>query len=130
MRATGEFDVTMLPLDIHAQGRAPLRFGRLSIDKTFRGDLTAKSQGEMVNVLTGVEGSAGYVALEQVEGTLHGKQGTFVLQHFGILARGASRLILEVVPDSATGELTGLAGSMTINIEDGHHHYSFEYQLP
>lgn len=79
--------------------------------------------------MTTVQGSAGYVAIEQVEGTLAGKKGSFVLQHFGTMNEGKSRLVLEVFPDSGTSELSGLIGTMTINIEDGQHSYEFEYEL-
>ncbi len=101
----------------------------MSIDKTFRGDLVAKSQGEMLRVVTKVNGSAGYVAIEQVKGTLQGHSGTFVLQHFGITSHGQDRLILEVVPDSGTGQLANLSGKMSIRFEDGKHTYEFDYAL-
>jgi hypothetical protein len=127
MKATGEFEVNLQPLDAHAAGEDGARLGRMSIDKIFHGDLEAQSKGEMLTAMTGVEGSAGYVAVEQVRGTLDGKTGTFVLQHFGLMNRGQNRLVLEVVPDSGTGELEGLSGSMTIRIEDGKHFYDFDY---
>lgn len=129
MRATGEFDVDLKPLDPYVKGGEGVSLGRLSIDKTFRGDLVARSQGEMLTATTGVEGSAGYVAIEQVSGILQGKRGTFVLQHFGLMSRGQQRLILEVVPDSGTGELVNLAGKMTIKIENSKHHYEFDYSV-
>ena len=129
MQATGEFEVNLQPLDSFAKGSDGITLGRMSIDKTFRGDLVAKSRGEMLSVMTKVNGSAGYVAIEQVNGTLHGKSGTFVLQHFGITSHGQGRLILEVVPDSGTGQLAKLSGQMTIIIEDGKHSYEFDYSL-
>lgn len=129
MKATGEFEVNLQPLDAYAAGQDGTRLGRMSIDKTFRGDLIAQSKGEMLTAMTPVEGSAGYVAVEQVSGTLNGRQGTFVLQHFGMISRGENRLVLEVVADSGTGELEGLSGSMTIRIEDGRHYYDFEYAI-
>ena len=129
MQATGEFEVNLQPLDPFAKGSEGITLGRMSIDKTFRGDLVAKSQGEMLSVTTKVKGSAGYVAIEQVNGTLQGKRGTFVLQHFGIMSHGEDRLVLEVVPDSGTGQLANLSGKMTIKIEDGKHSYEFDYSL-
>jgi len=129
MQATGEFEVNLQPLDPFAKGSEGISLGRMSIDKTFRGDLVAESQGEMLSVTTKVKGSAGYVAIEQVNGTLQGKRGTFVLQHFGIASRGANRLVLEVVPDSGTGQLANLSGTMTISIEDDKHTYEFDYTL-
>ena len=129
MLATGQFEVDLQPLDAFAKGSEGITLGRMSIDKIFRGDLVARSRGEMLTAMTGVEGSAGYVAVEQVEGTLHGKQGAFVLQHFGIMSRGENRLVLEVVPDSGAGELTTLSGKMIIHNEDGKHYYTFDYSL-
>ncbi len=129
MKIDGTFDVTLTPIDSHGKGQDGINLARIAIDKTFHGDLSAKSQGEMLSAMTQVQGSAGYVAIEQVTGTLSGKQGSFVLQHFGVMCAGENRLILEVVPDSGTGELTGLTGKMDIRIEGGSHFYDFEYQL-
>ena len=84
----------------------------------------------MLSALTGTKGSAGYVAIERAVGTLAGRRGSFALQHFGIMARGAQRLTIEVVPDSGTDELAGLSGTMTIEITDGKHFYHFDYTLP
>jgi hypothetical protein len=130
MYATGEFRVKLQPIESYAQGSDGVELGRMSIDKSFLGDLEASSQGEMLTAMTTVEDSAGYVAIEQVTGLLQGKSGSFVLQHFGITAAGESRLTLEVVPDSGTGQLTGLSGEMTIRIEGGKHFYDFDYSLP
>lgn len=129
MQAQGTFSVELNPADSYAEGSAGNKLARMTIDKTFSGGLQASSQGEMLSVRTPVEGSAGYVALESVSGELDGKSGSFVLQHFGIMGGGEERLTLEVVPDSATGELEGLSGSMSIEIEEGVHHYRFEYEL-
>lgn len=128
MKIKGEFEVKLNPQDGYAQGNDGIKLGRMTLDKTFHGDLDAKSKGEMLSAMTPV-GSAGYVAIEQVQGTLKGKKGSFVLQHFGTINNGKERLILEVVPDSATGEIKGLSGTMAIIIEDGMHFYEFEYQL-
>ncbi len=130
MQAKGEFEVKLQPLEPFTPGSEGLSLGRLSIDKTFQGDLVAHSQGEMLTAITPVEGSAGYVAIEQVTGALQGRQGTFVLQHFGVMSHGENRLILEVVPDSGTGQLVNLAGQMKIIIENGQHFYEFDYSLP
>jgi len=100
--------------------------GRASFEKQFSGPLQATSHVEMLSAMTQVKGSAGSVALERVDGTLEGKRGTFVLQHSGTMNRGVGSLTLTVVPDSATDELVGLRGAMTIDIVDGQHHYGFE----
>jgi hypothetical protein len=125
----GEFEVKLNPLENYAKAGGELKMGRLSIDKTFYGELAATSMGEMLSARTAVATSAGYVALEQVTGSLGGKKGRFALQHFGIMSAGKSRLILEVIPDSGEGELAGLSGSMEILIEGGKHFYTFEYQF-
>lgn len=104
--------------------------GRMSIDKQFHGDLEATSKGEMLSAMTAVQGSAGYVAIERVTGKLHGRSGSFVLQHAGTMTRGEPRLSVTVVPDSGSGQLVGLTGQMTINIAEGQHSYVFDYTLP
>jgi hypothetical protein len=103
--------------------------GRMSIDKQFHGDLEATSRGEMLTAMTSVPGSAGYVAIERVSGTLRGRAGTFVLQHSGTMSGGAQSLVISVVPDSGTDQLEGLAGTMTITITDGVHSYAFDYTV-
>ncbi|WP_028109561.1 DUF3224 domain-containing protein [Ferrimonas futtsuensis] len=128
MKVSGQFDVTLDPMDSYAEGTAGAVLGRMSIDKVFHGELSAVSRGEMLSVMTPVKGSAGYVAIEQVVGSLSGKHGSFVLQHFGVMADGSDRLILEVVPNSATGELAGLSGKMAIRIDEGQHFYDFEFE--
>jgi len=127
MQASGSFDVKLAPLT--GDMAADPGLGRMSIDKQFHGDLDALSRGQMLMVQAEVKGSAGYVALEKVIGTLQGHKGTFVLQHSGTMTRGVGQLLVTVVPDSGTGELKGLTGKMTIDIRDGQHFYSFDYIL-
>ena len=129
MKVSGKFDVTLNPMETYAKGVEGSNLGRMSIDKTFHGELSAKSSGEMLSAVTAVKGSAGYVAIEQVVGTLTGKQGSFVLQHYGVMSGGNDQLILEVVPDSGTRELSGLSGKMHISIDNGQHYYDFDYAL-
>jgi hypothetical protein len=123
--ATGSFDVTLTPLDIEGE-----HMGRLHIDKRFHGPLEATSRGQMLSAGTATKGSAVYVAIERVQGTLHGRRGTFVLHHAGVMNRGAATLAISVCPDSGTDELTGLSGAMTIEIVDRKHFYTFNYDLP
>jgi hypothetical protein len=126
--ASGTFEVKLKPQGQDDPG-ADANLGRMSIDKEFHGDLEGASKGQMLTAGTGVKGSAGYVAIERVSGTLHGKNGTFILQHSGTMTRGAPQLSVTVVPDSGTDQLEGLAGKMAINIADGKHSYEFEYTL-
>jgi len=129
MKISGKFEVTLKPLDTYAESTEALQLARMSIDKTFFGELSATSKGEMLSARTQVEGSAGYVAIELVTGELDGKQGSFVLQHFGTMGQGQHHLTLEVVPDSGTDDLQGLSGTMDIQIDNGQHFYTFDYQL-
>jgi hypothetical protein len=127
--ATGRFEVAMKPLaSADVAGAASL--GRMSLDKQFSGDLIATGQGEMLTAVTPTKGSAGYVAIERVTGTLHGRAGSFVFQHSGTMDRGAQQLSITVVPDSGTAELAGLAGRFTLQIVEGQHLYDFAYTLP
>jgi hypothetical protein len=127
--ARGPFDVKLNPQPPDDKAGDPT-VGRMSIDKQFHGDLEAISKGQMLTAMTDVKGSAGYVAIERVTGTLRGRSGSFALQHSGTMTRGAPQLSVTVVPDSGTGQLVGLSGKMTINIVDGKHSYDFEYMLP
>jgi hypothetical protein len=126
--AKGSFEVKLSPQPADGE-HTDSPVSRMLLDKQFQGDLEAVSRGQMLGVRTAVEGSAGYVAMEQVAGTLDGRRGTFILQHTGTMMRGALQLSVTVVPDSGTGELTGLAGKMEIKIADGKHSYDFEYML-
>jgi hypothetical protein len=129
--ATGPFEVKVTPQDDKSGDPT---VGRMSLDKQFHGDLEATSKGQMLTASTDVKGSAGYVAIERVTGTLRtpagARTGSFALQHTGTLTRGVPELSVTVVPDSGTGQLVGLAGKMTINIAEGKHSYDFEYTLP
>jgi hypothetical protein len=126
MQAGGTFEVRLTPQS--AQDGPP--WGRMRIEKVFKGQLQGTSTGEMLAAQTAVKGSAGYVALEQVSAELEGRKGSFFLQHSGTMDHGTPTLSVTVVPDSATGELTGLTGTMSIRIEAGQHYYSFTYRLP
>jgi hypothetical protein len=130
IHASGTFEVKIIPQKPDNKEAESANLGRMSIDKQFRGDLEATSKGEMLSAATEVKGSAGYVAIERVSGTLHGRSGTFILQHSGTMTRNAPQMSVTVVPDSGTGELVGLAGKMTIKIADGKHFYEFDYTLP
>lgn len=125
----GEFEVRrgaqpMLDLGDGVQA-AHLRF-----DKTFRGPLEATSVVQMLAVGTATEGSAAYVAVEHIVGILDGRAGSFLMHHTGVMARGTPSLAIGVVPDSGTGALVGLRGTLAIDIADGKHAYTFDYTLP
>lgn len=124
--ASGTFEVKLTPQNDNPEDGT---LGRMLIDKQFHGDLEAVSKGQMLSAVTAVKGSAGYVAIEKVSGTLQGRKGTFVLQHNGTMTRGEPQLSVTVVPDSGTDQLTGITGKMTIIIADGRHSYNFEYTL-
>ena len=127
-RATGAFEVKVKPLA--ADNADWGAFGRLSIDKTFSGQLEGTSRGQMLAEGDGRGESGGYVALERVTGALGGRTGTFVLMHTGTLVARHPEMTITVVPGSGTGELSGLAGRFQISIEAGKHSYAFDYTLP
>jgi Protein of unknown function (DUF3224) len=127
--ATGTFEVKLVPLASDADPQDPA-LGRMSIDKQFHGDLEGAGKGQMLTGGTSVKGSGAYVAIEKVSGTLNDRRGTFILQHVGIMTRGAPQLTITVVPDSGTDELAGLSGRFNIKIDDGKHSYDFEYTVP
>jgi hypothetical protein len=127
-RATGTFEVKLTPQSNDAEAGGST-LGRLTIDKLFRGDLDATSKGEMLSAGTPVKGSAGYVAQERVTGALGSRRGSFVLQHTGVMNRGAPGLTITVVPDSGTGDLAGLSGTMNIIIDAGKHSYEMDYHI-
>jgi hypothetical protein len=131
--ASGTFEVKLLPQppDDKAEGSI---LGRMSIDKQFHGDLEGTAKGQMLTAGTDVKGSAGYVAIERVTGTLHGRSGSFVLEHSGTLTKGAAQQSITMVPDSSAGQLDSLTGKMMVttlteNIRTTST-YDFEYTLP
>ena len=128
-QAKGTFDVKVVPQGAGdtAEGIA---LGRMSIDKQFHGDLEATSKGEMLTSSLESNGSAAYVAIERVIGTLNGRRGSFALMHQGTMNKESQKLTVVVVPDSGTGQLAGLTGTMTIAIIDKKHSYEFAYSLP
>jgi hypothetical protein len=129
MHAEGTFDVKTSPL-LSEDAIAGTAIGRYGLDKQFHGDLEAASKGEMLGAGNPATGTAGYVAIEQVTGTLHGRTGSFALQHFGTMEDNKFDLTVKVVPGSGEGDLTGISGTMTIAIVSGKHSYNFDYTLP
>ena len=129
-RAAGAFDVKVTPQKPDTQIARAANLGRLTIDKRFHGDLEGISKGEMLATQTDTPGSAGYVAMERVTGKLKGRAGSFVLQHSATMTRGSPKANISVVPDSGTGELQGISGTMIITVgADGSHSYEFDYKI-
>ena len=129
MKATGTFDVKITPQASDLAPEGP-NLGRMSLDKQYHGDLDGPAKGEMITAAgIAVKESAAYSAVERVTGALHGRKGSFALQHTGIMDRGKPNLTITVVPDSATGELTGLTGKMDIIIDGKRHSYVLEYDF-
>ena len=126
MHATGPFDVKMMPQD----DKSIEGLSRILLDKQYHGDLEGTAQGQMLTNGVSPDGSGVYVALEKFTGALKGRSGTFFLHHTGVMTRGTPQLTITVVPDSGTGQLTGISGTMTIKIVDKKHTYDFEYTLP
>jgi hypothetical protein len=127
-QAKGSFEVKRTPQGAVDMGGGA-EAGHFRFDKVFDGPLQATSVVHMLAVGTAVEGSAAYVAIERVSGTLDGHEGVFFAQHSGVMDRGKPSLSLTVVPDSGTDGLQGLSGSMQIDIVDGQHFYTFDYEV-
>lgn len=128
--ASGGFAVKMLPQADADEPGAAVPIARFVLDKRYHGALDAVGAGQMLSAMTPVAGSAGYVAIERVTGTLEGRSGSFVLQHRGEMNRGERSLAITGVPDSGSGELAGIGGRLAIRIEAGQHFYDFDYTLP
>ena len=128
MHARGTFEVRITPLPVDDYTDAT-SLGRMTIDKQFSGDMTGIGKGQMLTGMSGVKGSAAYSAIERFIGTVAGKHGTFVMQHTGIMTRGAQSLLITIVPDSGTEELTGISGTLAIIIEGKQHSYDLEYTI-
>ena len=126
---TGAFEANLAPQPLSEVAGAS-GLGRMSLDKRYHGALEAVSQGEMLAFRSSVAGSAGYVAMETVRGVLSGRRGSFVLQHSSTMQGGEPAQSVTVVPDSGTGELAGISGSMAIAVANGKHTYRFDYALP
>jgi hypothetical protein len=127
--AKGTFQVSMT-LPASSEERAVGLLGRMLLDKQYAGDLVADGQGQMLTAMTATQGSAGYVAIELVTGTLHGRAGSFALQHSGTMDRGSPLLLVTLVPDSGTDALEGISGQLTIRVAEGKHFYALDYTLP
>ena len=128
IRATGKFEVKLVPQTTEGfdEGGA---LGRMTIDKVFTGDIEGTSKGQMLMAMASVKTSAAYVAVERVTGSVHGKKGTFAMHHTGVMNRGAPSLAVVIVPDSGTGELAGISGTLNIIIEKGVHSYELDYDV-
>ena len=127
VRATGSFEVKMAPAPVHDD---TVGIGRFTLDKQYQGDLIGTGKGEMLSAMGTVQGSAAYVAIERVTGSLQGRSGSFVIQHRGIMTRGTPDLVITIVPDSGDGELAGITGTMGIEIRGRDHFYTLDYELP
>lgn len=125
---SGEFEVAMQPQSM-SEVAAGSGIGRMSLDKRYHGALAAEGKGEMLAYMDRALGSGAYVAVERVSGTLEGRSGGFLLHHTGVMTRNTPALTVAVVPDSGTGELAGLSGTLRIRIEQGKHYYDFDYAL-
>ena len=130
MEITGTFDIQMKPLQAHTSGADGVQLSVLSITKQYQGPLTGTSLGHFLGAVTAVEGSAGYVAQEQIRGMLEGRQGSFVVQHFAISGGDAPQFKLTIIPDSGTGALHGISGTMSIDMVGDQHTYTLDYELP
>ena len=128
--AKGTLVPKLEPLPLSNAKDDPAR-GRMSIAKQYHGDLEATALGEMLTGTGNAKGSAVYVAIERVTGTLNGRKGSFLMYHYGTMSRGSQHLEVSIVPDSGDGELAGISGTLSLVIEkDGTHDYTLDYTLP
>ncbi len=126
-RATGSFQISMTP----GEGDDTPGVGRWTFDKTFTGSLAGTSRGQMLGSGDPATGNAGYVVVEMVDGLLDGRSGGFVLQHCGMIVGGDLRQLIEVVPGTGLGELSGITGNFAISLDEhGGHTYELSYSLP
>lgn len=130
--ATGTFEVKITP---EAQGDAPaggLPTSRMGLSKTFSGGVTGTATGTMLAVGAPKPGEpAAYVAVDQFSGAVDGRRGGFLLLHRGTMTRaGGSDLSVTIAPDTGTGALAGIAGTLAIEVKDGRHLYDLAYTLP
>lgn len=124
--ATGQFEIVMTP----AEGDDTPGVGRWVFEKTFSGELTGSSRGQMLGAGDPVTGGAGYVVIELVSAQIGDRAGGFALQHFGIMDAGALRQVIEIVPGTGLGDLAGIAGTFSISQdESGAHSYELSYTL-
>jgi hypothetical protein len=127
--ASGSFDITTTPAaPPDHQGRTAI--GRMLLDKRYAGELAATGKGEMLTAVTDTHGSAAYVAIERISGTLNGKRGSFVIQHAGTMSAGGKHATINVVPDSGAGDLTGISGTLRLTLVERTHFYELDYVLP
>ncbi|NHZ66399.1 DUF3224 domain-containing protein [Massilia genomosp. 1] len=128
-RASGPFEITIIPAGVpEKEGRTVT--ARMALEKRYTGALAASGKGAMLTAVSDTRGSAAYVAIERVSGTLAGRKGGFVLQHAGTMRAGTSQATITIVPDSGTEELSGISGAMTLTVVDGKHFYALDYALP
>ena len=125
--ARGTFDVSMEaePPFLEQDG---IKLSRNVLRKEYSGDVAGTSEGQMVSAYTATPGSAGYVAIEHFTGSVGGKSGSFVLQHSGLMNRGDAALTVTIVPDSGTGELAGISGTLEIDSAAATHSYVLDYE--
>jgi len=127
--AKGTFEVTITPQP-HQDGVGDAAVGRMALAKIFAGEFSGTGNGQMLAYRSSVPGSAGYVAMEKVQGVMNGRTGSFIMQHNGTMNRGEPQLTISIVADSGTDGLAGIAGEMLLNIDQGKHYYEFRYTLP
>lgn len=121
----GDFDVMLSQQDVSGG------MGRYLMTKRFRGPLYGTSRGMMLSAGDQAQGQAGYVAMEVVTGAIGTREGSFALQHSGVMGNGQQSLSISIVPGSGTGALQGIRGTMTISVEaGGAHHYVLNFDLP
>lgn len=122
-RATSSFTIDSWDQQPYGES-GDLELARVELGKTFSGEVEGTST---VRMLTAAAAEAGaYVAHESFAVRVHGREGTFVLQH----AASGAGAGWEVVAGSGGGDLKGLIGSAEIvRHDDGSHTFTLDYSL-
>jgi hypothetical protein len=125
--AKGTFKANLVPGET-LDDRNGVQLGLAHVSKTFAGDLVGTSETSVMTVMT--PQPAAYVGIERFDGSLHGRNGTFVLQHNAGVVAGEQWMTWKIVETSGTGELAGIRGEGQIIIDpDGSHSYELEYDI-
>ena len=127
--AEGTFDITRWDDETYLDADG-IKLGHVAVTKDFRGALTGTSTARLLTAGGPVPTSAAYVAIERFVGSLDGIDGSFVLYHSAEMSGESGEMTVRIVPDSGTGKLAGITGTLRIDkAADGTHSYRLDYEV-